>query len=107
MAVSRNGDDVIYAGRKRMWEFQAEVHRLTAYSADSLRGIYFLLVGFKLRSLSAVVIGTKIRFRHAPTSLNLGIKIALAADIYVGRKCCFDVICLYLLLFGYKKTAHY
>lgn len=59
---------VVDAWGHRMWEFQLEIHQLTADTADRLRGVDFFLVRFKLRSLRSVVIGAQIWFCHALTS---------------------------------------
>ncbi len=48
-----------------MREFQPEVNRLAADSADLLRCVDFLLVGLELRALRAVVVRPQVRFARS------------------------------------------
>ena len=63
MSSLADGDNMVYAGRERVRKSEREVHGLTADAADILRGVNFLLVGFKLRPLSAVVVGSEVGSR--------------------------------------------
>ena len=60
MTALTDGDDMVDAGRERVRKFERKIHRLTADAADLLRGVYLLLVRFKLRPLSAVVVGSEV-----------------------------------------------
>ena len=65
------------AGAQRMREFQPEVNRHAADAADLLRGVDFLLVGFKLPPLRAVVIGAQVRFaRSGSCSVRHGVLLS-------------------------------
>ena len=61
MTALADRNDVVDAGREGMREFQPEIDGLSADAADGLCGIDLLLVGFKLRSLRAVVIRPRVR----------------------------------------------
>lgn len=87
-----------------MREFQAEIDRLPADAADPLRGVNFLLVRFKLRTLGAVVIGAQIRLgsgcvRHVLTSF--GYK-----NSTLGRCFTFDAVFLCLNFNFCRKFAY-
>ena len=56
-----NRNDMVDAGRERMREFQPEVNRLAADSADLLRRVDFLLVRLELCPLRAVVVRPQVR----------------------------------------------
>jgi len=59
-------NDMVNCRAQRMWEFEAEIDRLAADAADTLRCIDLLLVALKLRSLSAVVIRSQVGLCHKP-----------------------------------------
>ena len=63
VAAFGDRNNVVDAWRHRMWKPDMKIDFLSADAADGLCGEDFALVGFKLRTLRAVVIRAQIGFR--------------------------------------------